>query len=178
MPATHAGLHISPIGLSQNLAGRGESKGAFELGWSNPDDIIADDNTDADVTCFDFDETVKRLISSRYGFMIPSGATINGIEVQIEIHDDSSSGGVDVTDVEARLAKAGVPIGNDKSKAGAWPSTRTLRSYGGSADLWGTTWTPAEINADGFGFSLRPGTSGACDNSKVDYHGIIVYYTP
>ena len=159
------------------FAGSGVSEGLFEMVWSAPSNIGADDNSDSAILDFDNDEIVQRLRSSNYGFTIPVGATIVGIEVQVEIHDDSGGGGADVTDQEARLVKAGVPVGADKSMPGAWPTTRTVRTYGGPSDLWGTTWTPAEINAADFGFGLRSGTSGNGDNSKVDYHRIIVTYS-
>lgn len=52
------------------------------------------------------------------------------------------------TDYDVRLIKNGVPVGNNKSTLAAWGSTV---NYGGANDLWGITWTPAEINTSNFG---------------------------
>lgn len=45
----------------------------------------------------------------------------------------------------AQLMKNGTPVGNSYSTSGY---------YGGPEDLWGTTWTPQEINALNFGVQL------------------------
>ena len=143
-----------------------------EIPWSNPGNITADDNADASSLNFDSDEIQYHLRSSSYGFTIPGGATIDGIEVQVE---RLNSGGT-ASDNEARLAKAGVMVGADRSAAGNWPTTRTVETYGSPTDLWGTTWTPAEVNAAGFGFSIQALATNA-SSVFVDYHRIIVYYT-
>ena len=76
-----------------------------------------------------------------------------------------------------RLAKAGTAVGDNKSTVVVWPSTEGAITYGSPTDLWGTTWTPAEINASGFGATLNPLNTGNGENAWVDYHQIIVYYT-
>ena len=152
-----------------------------EITWTNLANIVSDDNSDANTekvpSGFDSDEIHEHLRSRNYGFTIPAGETILGIEVQVEVWDANAT--LDMDDSDARLAKADVPVGADRSIAGVWPSTRTVRTYGSPTDLWGTTWTPAEVNAAGFGFALQPralsGGTGAI--AQVDYHRIIVYYT-
>ena len=46
----------------------------------------------------------------------------------------------------------------DHASGTDWGTTRRQRStYGSATDLWGTTWTPAQINASNFGVRLRVG---------------------
>ena len=55
----------------------------------------------------------------------------------------------------------------------------TAAGYGTTSDLWGTTWTPADINASNFGVALSANSSGtgATRTASVDYIQITVTYT-
>ncbi len=77
-------------------------------------------------------------------------------------------------DQSVRLLKAGVITGNDYAQtASAWTTTDTYTTYGGAADLWGTSWTEAEVNASNFGAvfsaSVQNGTA------RVDHIRISIY---
>jgi hypothetical protein len=113
------------------------------------------------------------LKATDYGFAIPSPAEITGIEVAIERH--ASAAGT-ITDSSVKIVKGGVITGTDHADTiNTWPSTDGVAVYGGSGDLWGETWTPADINAAGFGAALS-----AVDNvqtASVDVIQITVYYT-
>ena len=156
------------------FAGAGVSEGLEEMPWINPGNITADDGSEATISNYDSDEFEKTLRSHTYGFTIPGTATIDGIEVIVGRRNSSSPG---VADNIIRLAKAGTAVGDNKSTAVVWPSTEGAITYGSPTDLWGTTWTPAEINASGFGATLNPLNTGNGENAAVDYHRIIVYYT-
>lgn len=74
---------------------------------------------------------------------------------------------------------AGSVVGDNKSNFVLWPAVMTEGIYGGQADLWGTTWTPAQINAANFGVDLYWSCTnlGVTPNIFIDYVKIIVYYT-
>lgn len=77
-------------------------------------------------------------------------------------------------DQSVRLLKAGVITGNNYAQTtSAWTTTDTYTTYGGAADLWGTTWTEAEVNANNFGAvfsaSVQNGTA------RVDHIRISIY---
>ena len=80
-----------------------------------------------------------------------------------------------VTDNDITLLKAGVATGTAKSGA-AWALSDALDSFGGAADLWGASWTPADINSATFGVQLSA-TSGGAIGASVDYVQITVSYT-
>ncbi len=48
-------------------------------------------------------------------------------------------------------------------------------TYGGSSDLWGETWTPADINAAGFGAAIA--VTDGLDTAGVDHITAKVYFT-
>ncbi len=77
-------------------------------------------------------------------------------------------------DQSVRLLKGGVIAGNDYAQTtSAWTTTDTYTTYGGAGDLWGTTWTEAEVNANNFGAvfsaSVQNGTA------RVDHIRISIY---
>jgi len=117
-------------------------------------------------------EQSQYLKATGFQFSIPLDATINGILVEWERSGTVLSAGIDAA---CRLVKAGVPVGNDRSAGGNWPTTDAFQSYGGAADLWGTTWTPAEISAVGFGAALSCSAVLAL-TAGVDSVRITVYY--
>lgn len=68
-----------------------------------------------------------------------------------------------------KIVKGGSISGTDKSTGAAIPVNDTYVSYGGSSDLWGLSWTPADINAIDFGaaFSVIDNTADDSEYLKV-----------
>lgn len=62
----------------------------------------------------------------------------------------TNSPGLTTEDI-IKLVIGGTVTGNNKSTSATIPSTLQFVSYGGSADLWGTTPTVAQVNASDFG---------------------------
>ncbi|MCI2432355.1 hypothetical protein LM602_07380 [Candidatus Acetothermia bacterium] len=94
-----------------------------------------------------------------FGFSIPAAAIIQGITVELKFADSSTGGAL------AQLLKGGVPVGTYKTffrPSGATScSTSAFLTLGGSVDLWGATWTAADINASNFGVRVeKDGISG------------------
>ena len=95
----------------------------------------------------------RGMFFSPVGNNIPATAIIRGIQVDIVRNASATSS---LRDEDVYLLKAGVATGNDEANTGTWWGTAdTTVTYGGSSDLWGTTWTPAQINANNFGVRLR-----------------------
>ncbi len=86
----------------------------------------------------------------------------------------------DLTDQDVYLLKAGSPVGSNHASTAAWSTSDATESYGSSSDLWGTTWTPAQINASNFGVRLnvRNTSATASNTAYVDYIEITVRYSP
>ena len=111
---------------------------------------------------------------------VPTGSIIDGITVSIE---RSAEDATSITDFLISLTKDGTTaIGSDLSKAGAWPlvASEASETYGGAANLWGTTWTDAEINAGTFGVLIQVFNSHGSQarQAHVDHVTITVDYTP
>lgn len=143
------------------------------IAWTNPNNILANDGVFA--TCaLGGGDTTSLLLASNFGFAIPGGATILGIQVDVKRF---ASGGT-VKDNGLFLQKlSGSDVGSDKSTGVNWAGASQLDSYGGAADLWGTTWTPAEINASTFGFEISGQQVGGAPTAQIDYVQVTVTYS-
>lgn len=139
--------------------------------WTNPTNIEANDGAVA--TCTSVGGQVSDdLIGTGFGFAITSTDTINGI--LFEVRYACAGGGS--TENTVNLLKAGVSSGTNKSTGATPPTGLTTVSYGGSGDLWGTTWTPTDINNANFGAATSYNV-GAADNVTVDFFRITITST-
>lgn len=142
------------------------------VAWSNPSN--AGTSNDSYATATSTTAATHYLNCQGFGFAIPAGATINGITMDVECKQSGNT----VTDYHTILLKAGSPAGDDKKSGTAWPAADGVRTYGGAADLWGTTWTPAEVNAANFGCAIAATiTNAVARTASVDLITITVTYT-
>jgi hypothetical protein len=173
MPAFADTTTAHNAGTGANVLGPGT------VNWTNPGNITADDTNYATAN-LGINATSEYLQGTNYGFAIPAGATISGIAISIMRQSSSNNLGYSVNDSNLRLLKAGTLVGSNYAVTTDWPTSMTAATYGGAADLWGTTWTPAQINASDFGVSLSAynQSPGAGRIASVDYMQITVTYTP
>jgi hypothetical protein len=108
-----------------------------------------------------------------YGFNLPSNATVDSFWVHI--NEGSWWTQHVIVDSVVQLMKNHVLVGNNY----AWPYTWAyMQSVYYPSGLWGTTWTPAEVNDPGFGLSLRAkNTSTDTATAFVSGSYITVWYS-
>lgn len=147
--------------------------------WSSPTAIYTSNDTRATSPSTTAGQVSNFLVSQAHGFTIPAGAVIQGILVEIERSINSSSAAT-VRDAAVRIVKGGVVGATDRSNVSDWTNTEAIFSYGGPTDLWGETWTPADINASNFGAAVAAQRliTGNSLNARVDHIKITVYYAP
>ncbi len=120
--------------------------------------------------------TSANLDATNFGFAIPSTATILGITATV---DRAASSSNRIQDNHVYLLKGGSTTGiTDHLASGVyWPTTDATRTYGSTSDLWGTTWTPAQVNASNFGLRFQAkNTTTTTTTATVDYVEITVTY--
>jgi hypothetical protein len=96
------------------------------------------------------------IVGQGFGFSIPTGATINGIVVTLQAKSyDAQGAGNNARDYSVKIVKNNTITGTDKSTLDSLTPNNTYvnRTYGGSTDLWGETWTAADINNSNFGIA-------------------------
>jgi len=144
---------------------------AGSVSWSNPSNAASDDSSYAQATMVGA-TTTEYLKATNFGFNVPSGSTINGIEVLLERSSTLGRG----SDHTIQLVKGGSVSGNNKASQ-TWPASEATYTYGGSSDLWGLSLSDTDINASGFGATVRAQSSSNA-YANVDHIEITVYYTP
>ena len=142
-----------------------------EVNWVNPDNAKSSDDTYAVATFVDgdWDDESYYLKATNFGFSIPTGATINGISVDVEVkcEDDGGEMWFGMLTRKSRIIKGGV-IG-DTDVAGdlvEWKEIERTLTIGSDSELWDETWTSADINSSTFGFTIT------CSPNKGDYPNI------
>ncbi|MEI6732047.1 MAG: hypothetical protein WCK90_05220 [archaeon] len=181
----------------------GESQG---VAWTNILNVNASDGKSATSTSIMAYGSSQNLSATGYGFNIPSNAVITGIKLESSKSIDcgahqisGSMGYFNGRENMVKLLKNNAVVGQDKN-VGQFltipnpnnPNNVDLTgaisfsgNYGGPGDLWGTTWTPANINSQGFGVSTI--LNGECASSDlgseswpvtfgIDYLRLTVYY--
>ena len=145
--------------------------------WSNTGNITASDNSRASAANGGAPTQAHYLKATNFGFSIPSGATIDGILVEVERKKQNSIGSV--SDTAVKIVKGGTVGSTNKAIGGYWSTTDTYISYGGSSDLWGETWSDSDINATDFGVVFSPTVTGGkgAGVANVDHIRVTVYYT-
>jgi len=144
--------------------------------WRNVNNVKISDN----VYAYKLDDwgDENKLKATNFGFSIPTGATIDGIEVEIERR---ATGDQLVKDDSLYIVKSDGNYGssNKADTVNLWPTTDTYKTYGSPSDLWGETWTAEDINSSNFGV----GISAHCyfvdygSKAEIDHIRITVYYS-
>ncbi|MCZ8251094.1 MAG: hypothetical protein O9318_01340 [Hylemonella sp.] len=149
-------------------------------GWGNENRAQTQNDSGATVTVND-GQVSEYLRCTDYGFAIPTSATINGIVVTVRRTVSSTTGGSVVDDQVVQLVKANVVTGDNKATGTAYTTAWVDAGYGATNDLWGTTWTPAEVNAANFGVAFATHKVNNASGNRtvsVDVIRIAVTYTP
>lgn len=148
-------------GVGENNAGIGATA------WTNPGTITLDNATDA--TC-NAAASSQYLVARSFDFSsIPDDAVIVGITVRAEASEHS-------TGTESLFAQlqneSGTLVGSSQSQ-NVSGTGKTVYTYGGTADVWGATLTPAIVKDADFG--VRFWFTSAHD-VRVDFVTMAVEY--
>lgn len=76
-------------------------------------------------------------------------------------------------DRAVNLVKGGVIGGSNLASSAAWSTTDGYTMYGGPTNLWGQTWTVADVNASNFGLALSAQVQNG--TVRVDHMRISIY---
>ena len=135
--------------------------GGGSSNWNSLSDGLTSNDLYAECTVSSGGGFTSNIIKfTGFGFSIPAGATIDGIEVEIDWW--ATNGGMQEDIIQ--LYKAGTLVGNNLSTSSTLPDSVETTSYkGGPTNLWGTTWTVDDINNSTFGLGIR------CINTSLKF---------
>lgn len=114
-------------------------------------------------------------LMSQYSNSLSGGSSPKSVYTNTTTGGSTSA----LQDLTVQLLKAGSPVGSNKASSTGWSTSKTTVGYGSSSDLWGTTWTPADLNASNFGvrFAGKNVVTGIADvTASLDYISVTVTY--
>lgn len=164
---TNTGWVIANAGANVDYGG--------SVDWTSPGSVTADDGTDATSAPGSHDDSDYLRATFDLSALIPSGATINGVEARYQVSQSASG----PEENQVFLVVGGAAVGTDQGVNGVYTGTPTNYDNGGASNLWGTTITRAQAVAADFGFQF--GTQDSDTGSETTYCDamwIKVYYTP
>lgn len=171
-------LIVAPLSVADDTGwvyATGSSSHDYNSGqtWVSAGNIYADDAVYA--TCAPPVLDYTDYLRGTFALTIPSGATINGIEVRYKAKRSAAG----PEEISLHLVVGGVAAGTDGYVPQALPSTAAQYTRGGATSLWGLTPTRDQCVATDFGFQVAfEDTDSNVETSQVDSLSIKVYYTP
>ncbi len=147
------------------------------LSWANLANVYDADNlATAAVNVGGAAAFTRALRTSGFNFAIPTNATIDGISASFTTPNAAINDTGTSTDV-FRLMKAGAEAGSDLATGTTFFTNSQTYTWGSSTQLWGTTWSPSDINNSGFGFSQMFQLNASGGIMQIDYVTITIYYS-
>lgn len=111
-----------------------------------------------------------------FGFPIPTGATIQGIEIKLAAWVKTPPGGEAYFEVS--LSWNGGDTYTSSQKTDILTSTENTYILGGSTDCWGRDWDRSEFSDENFRVKLLAFTGDTlANNLRLDYIAVKIYYT-
>lgn len=142
--------------------------------WTKTDSIYSSDNMRATST----GTNSHRVGGKGFGIAVTDGATIDSIIVKIEGYASSAIGLA--RSYQVQLSKDGGATGVGDAVTGTWGNGSGAEAVvtvrGSTNNLWGTTWTEAEIESANFTVNVKKNTTNAAAHF-VDQITVAVWWT-
>lgn len=140
------------------------------VGVISPGNAYASDNSTADFDSAD-DERVDYY---NFGFSIPTGSQIDGIEVSVEAASFLSG-----TPAQFELTPRynGRASAANTQNTGNFGTTDSTLTVGGASDLWGRTWTVGDFSDANFSIRVQENAASGTVLMELDHIQVKVYYT-
>ena len=169
---------LSPTANAAVTSNAGDNNG-FEVSAANAgadDNLYAVDNnsgTNTSTSCTANQKDKHRFYN--YGISIPAGATIQGIEVQLNAKADSTTGAPHFC---VQLSWDGGVTWTTTKSTGTLSTTELAHLLGGAADTWSRTWGVGDFSNANFRVRLTSVASNTSRDFSLDWVGVRVTYQP
>lgn len=144
--------------------------------WTNLDAIRFEDASIFEMTQIILVNSTYRdvLVADQLSMEVPAAATIEGISVEVLRAGDAS-----VADDSVRIVRGGRIGAAERALPQTWLEEPAWVTYGSPGDLWGESWSPADVNADDFGVALSAAYTSTVGNTRayVDQVRVTVHYS-
>lgn len=144
--------------------------GGGTVAWTNATNIEAADSVFA--SCLPGTAITDDLRGGGFNFAVASTDIIVGILLEVNVK--CGAAGVEVFNTV--VLEGGGGASANRATGTTIGNISTTFSFGGSSDLWGTSWTPGQINAGSFVANVSfTTTAGGPGTISVDFFRITVF---
>lgn len=173
-----AGLDTGFANPTSNSSDSGGDGNGFD---SNPTRAYSDNNSfavdtnsgnGAGTNCTGSDKDKHRFYN--YGFSLPTGANINGIEVRLDAKVDSVAGGPSMC---VQLSWNGGTTWTAAKQTTNLTTGEVSYTLGGASDNWGRTWSDTELSNTNFRLRVIDVATDITRDFSLDWAGVKVYYS-
>jgi carboxypeptidase T len=168
----------NPTAQAAVTSGSGDNNG-FQTNAANAladDGLYAVDTNSGTGTSTSCTSSAKdRHTFSNYGFTIPAGSTIQGIEVKLNSRVDSTTGSPRFC---VQLSWNGGASWTTAVTSATLSTAETMYTLGGVTNTWGRAWTNTDFNDANFRVRLVMVASSTSRDYSLDWVGVQVRHTP
>lgn len=144
--------HTNDISVAKTTPGTGANDtGIGTVDWVGPNNLSG--GTAA--TCSPTTSVISHYLKqTNYGFALPTGAVITGIQLDIQVKVSANTISNHANDQDVQLVKANGTKTSASHSGFSYGTSYAINTYGGDGDLWGTTWGASDVNSANFGAAL------------------------
>jgi exo-1,4-beta-D-glucosaminidase len=179
VPLTGLALDSGYHSPAAQAAGPGGDGNGFEVSPTSAfanDGVFAADMLSGTAATLDCMATTRdRHDFFNYGFAIPAGSTIAGIEVRLDAKVDNPVNEKPALCVQLS-SDGGATWTTAKSTAPVLTTSEVTYLLGGAADAWGRTWTDANFSNTNFRVRVTSVAYSAYRHFYLDWAAVKVYY--
>ena len=140
------------------------------------DGLFAVDTNSGSSTATTCNSTAKdRHVLSNFGFSVPAGSTIQGIEVKLNAKVDNTTGAPKFC---VELSWNGGATWTTALSSGTFATAEAVYIVGGVLNTFGRTWTNTDFDNANFRVRLTMVASNTSRDWSLDWVGVQVRYTP
>ncbi len=172
--STNTGF-LNPSTNAADTGGDGNGyEGTASNAYTNNNSYATDTNSGSGTgtNCTGSDKDKHRFYD--YGINVPSGTTVNGIQVQINAKVDSTTGSPFIC---VQLSWDGGTTWTSAKSTSNLTTSNAAYTLGTSADNWGHTWSSSELADTNFRVRVIDVSSNTSRDFSLDYVGVKTYYT-
>ncbi len=164
-----------PSGNSADSGGDGDGFASNSTrAYSDNSSFAVDSNSgnNTGTNCTGGDKDKHRYYN--YGFNVPSGATIHGIEVHLDARVDSTSNSPFMC---VQLSWDGGSTWTTTKSTSTLTTNEATYTLGGASDNWGRTWNNGEFSNSNFRVRVINVASSTSRDFSLDWAPVKVYYS-
>jgi len=170
--------YLSPSANTAVTSGSGDNNG-YQTSPANAyvnDSVFASDVNSGSGTSTSYTSTQKdRHNFYNYGFNIPSGATITGVETRLDARIDRASG---TRQIYVQFSWDGGTSWTTAQSTGNLTTSEATYILGSPTDTWGHTWIPSDFSNANFRVRVIDVSNNTSRDFYLDYIAVNVTYQP